>query len=126
MRPRSAPPVALVSCTPSIAMVPLLVASRPASILSVVVLPAPLGPRSTTISPRPTSNVTLSTTVRPPKRRVRRDTEIIYDLRTTIYDLRSTNYDLRTTIDEFSTVADSIVNRQIVDRRFDTGPMPTA
>ena len=70
IRLRSADPVARVSCTPSIATVPLVGAISPASIRSVVVLPAPFGPSSATISPRPTSNVTSLTTVRKPNRRV--------------------------------------------------------
>ncbi len=71
IRLRSAEPVARVSCTPSMATEPLVGAISPASILIVVVLPAPFGPSSATISPRPTSNVTSLTTVRAPKRRVR-------------------------------------------------------
>src|SRR5688572_5316699 len=50
---------------------PSLGASSPVSILMVVVLPAPLGPRNPKISPARTSNVTASTAVKSPKRRVR-------------------------------------------------------
>ena len=41
-------------------------AISPASIRSVVVLPAPLGPSSAKISPRPSSNDTRSTATRSP------------------------------------------------------------
>src|SRR6185295_14357825 len=76
IRVRSAPPVARVSWRPSIAIDPLVGAIKPASIRSVVVLPAPFGPSSATISDRPTSNVTSLTAVRAPNRRVRWDAEI--------------------------------------------------
>ena len=46
-------------------------AIKPASIRSVVVLPAPFGPSSATISDRLTSNDTSRTAVRAPYRRVR-------------------------------------------------------
>src|SRR3989475_4189422 len=71
MRLRRSVPVARVSCTPSMATVPLVGAMSPASIRIVVVLPAPLGPSSATISDRSTSKLTSSTTAREPKRRVR-------------------------------------------------------
>ena len=43
---------------------------KPASIRMVVDLPAPLGPRKPSTSPRGTSNDTLSTAVNAPKRLV--------------------------------------------------------
>src|SRR3990170_2239013 len=49
---------------------PPLGRSRPVSILMVVVLPAPLGPRNPKISPRCTPNVTPSTAVKVPNRLV--------------------------------------------------------
>src|SRR5262252_6766210 len=55
---------------------PLVGAINPASIRSVVVLPAPFGPSSATISDRPTSKLTSLTAVRGPNRRVRCDAEI--------------------------------------------------
>src|SRR5262245_66639686 len=55
---------------------PLVGAIKPASIRSVVVLPAPFGPSSATISDRPTSKLTSLTAVRAPNRRVRWDAEI--------------------------------------------------
>ena len=72
MRLRSALPVARPSTTPSTVTDPLVGAISPASIRIVVVLPAPLGPSSATISPRATSKLTSSTAMREPKRRVRR------------------------------------------------------
>ena len=68
MRRRSAAPDALVSSTPSMVTDPWLGPMSPASILSVVVLPAPFGPSSATISEQWTVSETLSTTVRVPKR----------------------------------------------------------
>ena len=76
MRRRSAFPVARVSGVPSIVTDPELGSINPASIRSVVVLPAPFGPSSATISPRATSNVIASTTRRVPKRRLSCDAEI--------------------------------------------------
>src|SRR5436309_15137887 len=69
-------PVARVSGTPSIVTEPDVGSINPASIRIVVVLPAPFGPSSATISPRATSNVMASTTRRAPKRRVSRAAEI--------------------------------------------------
>src|SRR5882757_8030420 len=51
---------------PSISSVPLVGANRVVSILIVVVLPAPFGPRKAKISPLATSNDTLSTAVKSP------------------------------------------------------------
>src|SRR6185312_8907065 len=50
---------------PPIAIVPVLGCSRPATQRSVVVLPQPEGPSSTTISPAATSKLTSSTAGRP-------------------------------------------------------------
>src|SRR3954453_18991784 len=52
---------------PSISMLPLSGFSSVVSILMVVVLPAPLGPRNAKISPRSTLKLTLSTAVKFPK-----------------------------------------------------------
>src|SRR5207248_8929036 len=52
-------------------------ASSPVSILTVVDLPAPLGPRKAQIVPLATSSVRWSTAVKPPKRRVRSRHEIM-------------------------------------------------
>ena len=71
MRWRSRVPVACVNVTPSMATDPSVGAISPASIRIAVVLPAPLGPTSARISERATSNVTSSTAMREPKRRVR-------------------------------------------------------
>src|SRR5919202_3399698 len=71
IRLRSFSPVARDIGTPAIVTDPLVGAINPASIRIVVVLPAPFGPSSATISDCATSNVTSSTTVREPKRRVR-------------------------------------------------------
>ncbi len=49
----------------SIATVPAVGSSTPSITLMVVVLPAPLGPSSPTISPRPTVNETSSSAVTP-------------------------------------------------------------
>jgi hypothetical protein len=46
--------------------VPLVGAVRPSSIRSVVVLPAPLGPRKPVTRPGPTSKLRLSTAVTVP------------------------------------------------------------
>jgi len=70
-RLRSAEPVARVSWTPSIATEPLVGAISPASILIVVVLPAPFGPSSVTISPALTVSETSRTAVRLSKTRLR-------------------------------------------------------
>src|SRR3990172_3394830 len=56
---------------PAILALPALGRSIPASIRTVVVLPAPLGPSTTRISPARTSSVTRSTTRRSPKSLVR-------------------------------------------------------
>src|SRR5213593_1200776 len=58
---------------PAIATSPKSGSSKPAHILSVVVLPAPLGPRNPRISPARTSRSRWLTAVRLPKRRVSRD-----------------------------------------------------
>src|SRR3989304_3601224 len=55
---------------------PLVGRSRPVSILMVVVLPAPLGPRNPKISPRCTPNVTPSTAVKVPNRLVSSSTSM--------------------------------------------------
>src|SRR5580693_6923127 len=62
---------------PSISNVPLVGASRVVSILMVVVLPAPLGPRKANISPFATSKDTLSTAVKSPNFFTRFCTRII-------------------------------------------------
>ena len=51
--------------------VPAVGVMKPASIRMVVDLPAPLGPRKPSTSPRRTLNDTLSTAVNAPKRLVR-------------------------------------------------------
>src|SRR2546421_8015207 len=56
---------------PATRALPLLGRSRPTSILMVVVLPAPLGPRKPNSSPAPTSRSRSSTAVRLPYRLVR-------------------------------------------------------
>ena len=56
---------------PRISMVPALGSSRPVSILMVVDLPAPFGPRKPKNCPGATLKVTSSTAVSSPKRRVR-------------------------------------------------------
>lgn len=61
MRARSAAAVAGVKGRPSIATAPDVGAISPPSIRSMVVLPAPFGPRSPKTSPPWTENVTLST-----------------------------------------------------------------
>ena len=71
MRLRSALPVARPRRIPSMVTDPLVGAISPASIRIVVVLPAPLGPSSATISPCATSRLTSSTAMRAPKRRLR-------------------------------------------------------
>ena len=70
MRARSAPAVARVNVSPSIATVPDEGGISPPSIRSVVVFPAPFGPSSPNTSPPWTVNVTLSTATRSPNRRV--------------------------------------------------------
>ncbi len=55
---------------PATRPVPEVGASRPVSILIVVVLPAPLGPRKPKISPSGTWKLTWSTAVKSPNRRV--------------------------------------------------------
>jgi hypothetical protein len=53
-----------VIATPSISIVPLVGASKPASMLSTVVLPQPLGPRRQKNSPSATSSVKFSTAMK--------------------------------------------------------------
>src|SRR5215471_2353965 len=65
---------------PSTIAEPLVGASSPHSIRIVVDLPAPLLPRKPKISPRRTSNDTLSTATNAPKRRVRPRTSIAVSL----------------------------------------------
>src|SRR5688572_24665255 len=72
MRPRNADAVRRVIARSSTATVPDVGSIRPASIRSVVVLPAPLGPSSAKISPGANANETSSTATRVPKRRERR------------------------------------------------------
>ena len=55
---------------PRISIVPALGSSSPVSILMVVDLPAPFGPRKPKNCPGATLNVTFSTAVSAPKRRV--------------------------------------------------------
>ena len=62
---------------PSISILPLVGRSSVVSILMVVVLPAPLGPRKAKISPMPTSKVTSRTAWISPKVFVRCSTRII-------------------------------------------------
>src|SRR6516164_10761963 len=58
--------------------VPLVGAARPSSIRSVVVLPAPLGPRKPVTRPGPTSKLRPSTAVTVPYRLVRWSTFSIW------------------------------------------------
>src|SRR5215472_13717119 len=58
--------------------VPLVGAARPSSIRSVVVLPAPLGPRKPVTRPGPTSKLKPSTAVTAPYRLVRWSTLIMW------------------------------------------------
>src|SRR6266699_7210589 len=53
---------------PTTVAVPVLGLSRVVSMRSVVVFPAPLGPRNPTISPRPTVRSTLATASTTPRR----------------------------------------------------------
>src|SRR5579864_4844413 len=76
IRARSDAAVARVITTPPIVTVPADGAMSPASMRSVVVLPAPFGPSRATISEPPTSNDTSSTATREPNRRVKRLAEI--------------------------------------------------
>src|SRR5579863_10088221 len=61
----------LLRSRPRISMLPELGACSPVSILIVVDLPAPLGPRKPKNWPGATRRFTLSTAIRSPKRRVR-------------------------------------------------------
>jgi hypothetical protein len=60
------------ACTskPAMRAVPALGGMKPASMRMVVDLPAPLGPRKPTTSPRATVKLTSSTAVKPSKRLV--------------------------------------------------------
>ena len=73
MRLRSRGALLEVSVSPPMLMVPPLGRISPASIRSVVVLPAPFGPSRAKISPGASSKETSSTATRSPKRRVRCD-----------------------------------------------------
>ena len=61
---------------PQMRAVPALGGMKPASIRMVVDLPAPLGPRKPSTSPRATVKDTSSTAVKPEKRLVRRSISI--------------------------------------------------
>src|SRR4051794_35525262 len=68
---RFTPSGSRVTSTPPTVALPDVGFSSPHSMRMVVDLPAPLLPRNPKISPRATSNVTLSTATNLPKRRVR-------------------------------------------------------
>src|SRR5215217_2666576 len=59
--------------------VPAVGGMKPASMRMVVDLPAPLGPRKPSTSPRSTVKETSSTAVKPPKRLVKRSISISAD-----------------------------------------------
>src|ERR1043165_9391986 len=73
---RFTPSGSLVTSMPPTVAVPDVGFSSPHSMRIVVDLPAPLLPRNPKISPRATSNVTLSTATNWPNRRVRPRTTI--------------------------------------------------
>ena len=68
IRRRISTPFSGVSGMPATVADPLVGAMSVPSVRTVVVLPAPLGPRKPKISPRPTSNDTSSTATRSPNR----------------------------------------------------------